>query len=152
MRKLLGLDVGDSKIGVALSDALGYTAQGLMTFQRRSRWNDLRLLQRLIAEHDVEEVVVGLPLKMNGTRSAQTEKVLAFCEFLSKHLPVPVRTWDERLTTVQAIKILKRGHVSRKHRTPLVDKIAAVIILQGYLDRKNIETDLANMSLSEHLE
>lgn len=152
MRKLLGLDVGDSKIGVALSDALGYTAQGLMTFQRQSRWNDLRLLQRLIAEHDVEEVVVGLPLKMNGTRSAQTEKVLAFCEFLSKNLPVPVRTWDERLTTVQAIKILKRGHVSRKHRAPLVDKIAAVIILQGYLDRKNIETDLANMSLSEHIE
>ena len=149
MRKLLGLDVGDSKIGVALSDALGYTAQGLMTFQRRSRWDDVRFLQRLIAEHDVEEIVVGLPLKMNGTRSAQTEKVLAFCEFLSKNLPVPVRMWDERLTTVQAIKILKRGHVSRKHRTPLVDKIAAVIILQGYLDRKNIETDLANMSLSE---
>ena len=152
MRKLLGLDVGDSKIGVALSDALGYTAQGLMTFQRRSRWDDVRFLQRLIAEHDVEEIVVGLPLKMNGTRSAQTEKVLAFCEFLSRNLPVPVRMWDERLTTVQAIKILKRGHVSRKHRTPLVDKIAAVIILQGYLDRKNIETDLANMSLSEHLE
>ena len=152
MRKLLGLDVGDSKIGVALSDALGYTAQGLMTFQRRSRWDDVRFLQRLIAEHDVEEVVVGLPLKMNGTRSAQTEKVLAFCEFLSKNLSVPVRTWDERLTTVQAIKILKRGHLSRKHRTSLVDKIAAVIILQGYLDRKNIETDLANMSLSEHFE
>ena len=152
MRKLLGLDVGDSKIGVALSDALGYTAQGLMTFQRRSRWDDVRFLQRLIAEHDVEEIVVGLPLKMNGTRSAQTEKVLAFCEFLSRNLPVPVRMWDERLTTVQAIKILKRGHVSRKHRTPLVDKIAAVIILQGYLDRKNIETDLANMSLSEPIE
>ncbi len=152
MRKLLGLDVGDSKIGVALSDALGYTAQGLTTFQRSSRWNDLRYLQRLIAEHDVEEVVVGLPLNMNGTLSAQTKKILVFCEFLSKHLPVPVRTWDERLTTVQAIKILKRGNIRRKHHAPLVDKIAAVIILQGYLDRKNSESDFAALSSADALE
>lgn len=149
MRKLLGLDVGDSKIGVALSDALGYTAQGMTTFKRRSLWQDLRYLQRLIVEHDVEEVVIGLPLKMNGTRSAQTEKVLAFCDFLSQHLNVPVRTWDERLTTVQAIKILKRGHISRKHRAPLVDKIAAVIILQGYLDRKNLEKEFEEIASSD---
>ncbi|GAK52920.1 putative Holliday junction resolvase [Candidatus Moduliflexus flocculans] len=151
MRKLLGLDVGDSKIGVALSDALGYTAQGMTTFKRRSLWHDLRYLQRLIVEHDVEEVVIGLPLKMDGTRSAQTEKVLTFCDFLSKHLPVPVRTWDERLTTVQAIKILKRGHINRKHRAPLVDKIAAVIILQGYLDRKNLEKEFKEIASSDEL-
>jgi len=146
MRKLLGLDVGDSKIGVALSDALGYTAQGMTTFKRQSKWNDLRYLQRLIAEHDVEEVIIGLPLKMDGMQSAQTEKVLAFCDFLSKNLPIPVRTWDERLTTVQAIKILKRGRISRKHRAPLVDKIAAVIILQGYLDRKSLEKEFTDIS------
>lgn len=146
--KSLGLDVGDSKIGVAVSDALGYTAQGLTTFKRRSLMRDLRFIQRLIRDHDISEVVIGLPLKMNGTRSSQTNKILAFRDFLAKHLKVPVYTWDERLTTVQAIKILKRGHIRRKKRAPLIDKVAAVIILQGYLDHKNLlkesEETLAN--------
>lgn len=139
MKKSLGLDVGDTKIGVAVSDSLGYTAQGLMTFKRRSLMGDLRFIQRLIRQYDVGEVIIGLPLKMNGTRSSQTNKILSFRNFLAKHLRVPVRTWDERLTTVQAIKILKRGHIRRKKRAPLIDKVAAVIILQGYLDHKNLE-------------
>jgi putative Holliday junction resolvase len=139
--KSLGLDVGDSKIGVAISDGLGYTAQGITTFKRRSLAKDLRFIQKLIAEHEVGEIIIGLPLKMNGTRSSQTNKILAFRDFLMKHLHVPVRTWDERLTTVQAIKILKRGHIRRKKRGPLIDKVAAVIILQGYLDRKNLEKE-----------
>lgn len=138
MRKSLGLDVGDSKVGVALSDGLGYTAQGLMTFKRHSLMKDLHFIEKLIKEHNIGEVIIGLPLKMNGTRSSQTNKILAFCDFLTKHLNVPVHTWDERLTTVQAIKILKRGHIRRKKRGPLVDKVAAVIILQGYLDRKSL--------------
>ena len=141
MRKALGLDVGDSKIGVAISDSLGYTAQGLMTFKRRSLTRDLRFIERLIVENNIGEVIIGLPLKMNGTRSSQTNKILAFRDFLAKHLRVPVRTWDERLTTVQAIKILKRGHIRRKKRGHLIDKVAAVIILQGYLDRKNLEQE-----------
>jgi putative holliday junction resolvase len=139
MMKSLGLDVGDSKIGVAVSDSLGYTAQGITTFKRRSLQRDLRTIQRFIRDNGVSEVVVGLPLKMNGRHSSQTNKILMFCDYLAQHLKVPVRTWDERLTTVQAIKILKRGHVRRKKRAPLVDKVAAVIILQGYLDRKNLE-------------
>ena len=142
MKKSLGLDVGDSKVGVALSDSLGYTAQGLLTFRRRSLMKDLHFLQRLIREHDIGEIIVGLPLKMNGTRSTQTNKILAFRDFLAKNLPIPVRTWDERLTTVQAIKILKRGRIRRKKRAPLVDKVAAVIILQGYLDHKSLEREL----------
>ncbi len=149
MIRSLGLDVGGSKIGVAVSDGLGYTAQGLMTFRRSSLMRDLRFIQRLIREHDVGEVVMGLPLKMNGTQSAQTKKILAFRDFLAKNLKVPVYTWDERLTTVQAIKILKRGHIRRKKRDPLIDKVAAVIILQGYLDRKNLRRESEEM---EHLD
>lgn len=144
--KALGLDVGDSKIGVALSDSLGYTAQGVMTFRRRSLKKDLWFIQKLIRENDVGEVVIGLPLRMNGTRSSQTNKILSFCDFLSRHLSIPVHTWDERLTTVQAIKILKRGHIRRKKRAPLIDKVAAVIILQGYLDRKSLERSVDEMS------
>jgi len=144
--KTLGLDVGDSKIGVAISDGLGYTAQGMMTFRRRSLTRDVRFLQRLITEHDVDEIVVGLPLKMNGTLSSQTNKILAFCDVLRKRLNVPIRTWDERLTTVQAIKVLKRGHIRRKKRAPLIDKVAAVIILQGYLDHKSLEKQFEEAS------
>jgi putative Holliday junction resolvase len=147
--KSLGLDVGDSKVGVAVSDSLGYTAQGIMTFKRRSLTKDLRFLERLIIEHDIGEVIVGLPLKMNGTRSSQTNKILSFCDYLSRHLKVPVRTWDERLTTVQAIKVLKRGHIRRKKRGPLIDKVAAVIILQGYLDHKNLERELEEMPYAD---
>ncbi len=147
--KSLGLDVGGSKIGVAVSDALGYTAQGLLTFQRRSRMSDLRFIQRLIREHEVGEVVVGLPLKMNGTRSSQTNRILNFKNFLAKNLKIPVHTWDERLTTVQAIKILKRGHIRRKKRAPLIDKVAAVIILQGFLDHKTIADDTEDASYAD---
>lgn len=149
MRKLLGLDLGDSKVGVAISDELGYTAQGMLTFRRRSLWSDLQFIEKLVAQHQIEEVVIGLPLKMNGTNSSQTEKVLAFCKELSKHLRVPVRTWDERLTTVQAMKILKHHRIRRKHHAPLVDKVAAVIILQGYLDRKSLEREWAEAARSD---
>ncbi len=138
MRKALGLDVGDSKIGVAVSDGLGYTAQGITTFRRQSLQKDLHYIQKLIRDNSVGEVVVGLPLKMDGHYSSQTNKIVSFCHFLEKNLRIPVRTWDERLTTVQAIKILKRGHVRRKKRAPLIDKVAAVIILQGYLDRQSV--------------
>lgn len=145
MIKALGLDVGDSKIGVAVSDSLGYTAQGITTFRRHTLDNDLSVIKELIRENEIGEVVVGLPLRMNGCRSSQTDKILTFCDFLTRHLRIPIRTWDERLTTVQAIKILKKGHVRRKNRAPLIDKVAAVIILQGYLDRQSVlhETAMA---------
>jgi putative holliday junction resolvase len=138
MIRALGLDVGDTKIGVAVSDGLGYTAQGITTFRRTSLQQDLVVIQNLIRDNEIGEIVIGLPLQMNGHHSSQTNKVLSFCTYLSRNLGMPVRTWDERLTTVQAIKILKKGHVGRRKRAPLVDKVAAVIILQGYLDRKNI--------------
>jgi len=142
MIKALGLDVSDTKIGVAVSDGLGYTAQGVTTFRRTSLQRDVGTIQQLIQENDVGEVVIGLPLSMNGQYSSQTRKVMSFCQYLARKLPVPIRTWDERLTTVQAIKILKTGHVRRKKRGTLIDKVAAIIILQGYLDRKNIMGDV----------
>ena len=138
MVKALGLDVSDTKIGVAVSDGLGYTAQGVTTFKRTSLQHDLVTIRQFIQENEVGEVVIGLPLHMDGHYSSQTNKVMSFCQYLARNLRVPVRTWDERLTTVQAIKILKKGRVRRKKRAPLVDKVAAIIILQGYLDRKNI--------------
>lgn len=141
MRKALGLDVGDSKIGVAVSDGLGCTAQGITTFRRQSLQQDLHYIRKLIRENEVGEVVVGLPLKMNGRYSSQTDKIVSFYRFLKQHLRVPVCTWDERLTTVQAVKILEKSRVRRKKRASLVDTVAAALILQGYLDRQSVKLE-----------
>jgi putative holliday junction resolvase len=141
MSKILGLDVGDSKIGIALSDTLGWTAQGLTTFYRQNMQWDLSYLRKLIYDHDVKEVVVGLPVKKNGQADAQTKKILRFAQVLRQTFQIPVRTWDERFTTIEANKILERGHVGKKKKAALIDKVAAVIILQGYLDSRNYTTD-----------
>ncbi len=137
MAKILGLDVGDSKIGVAVSDTLGWTAQGLTTIQRRNVKKDLGSLRKLIYENNVKEVVVGLPVKMNGERDAQTRKILRFANLLRKTFHIPVRTWDERFSTIEASKALEQGRVGKKKKAALIDKVAAVIILQGYLDSRN---------------
>ncbi len=137
MPKILGLDVGNSTIGVAVSDTLGWTAQGVTTIWRKNVKNDLGYLRKLIYENDVNEVVVGLPVKMNGERDAQTKKILRFAKLLRKTFRIPVITWDERFSTVAANKALERGKVGKKKKAALIDKVAAVIILQGYLDNKN---------------
>jgi putative Holliday junction resolvase len=147
MSKILGLDVGDSKIGVAMSDALGWVAQGVTTFRRQNMQQDLRYLHKLITDNNVTEVVVGLPVKKNGKADAQTKKILRFANILRKTFHIPVRTWDERFTTIQASKILERGRVKKKKKAALIDKVAAVIILQGYLDNRNYrdEEELASI-------
>lgn len=137
MSKILGLDVGDSKIGVAVSDTLGWTAQGLTTIYRKNVKNDLGYLRKLIYENNVKEVVVGLPVKMDGKRDAQTQKILRFARLLRKTFRIPVKTWDERFSTVAASKVLERGKVKKKKKAALIDKVAAIIILQGYLDNRN---------------
>ncbi len=137
MSKILGLDVGDSKIGVALSDTLRLTAQGVTTFQRKNVQTDLRYLQQLIHENEVTEVVVGLPVTMNGERDAQTKKILRFAQLLRQTFHIPVMTWDERFSTIEANKTLELGKVGKKKRAALLDKVAAIIILQGYLDSRN---------------
>jgi putative Holliday junction resolvase len=137
MSTILGLDVGDTKIGIAISDRLGFIAHGVAILKRKNAHGDIIHIQKLIKDYRVDEVVVGLPIKMDGHRSRQTEKTLVFAKLLRKHLNIPIHTWDERLTTVEAIKTLKSSHIRRKERAKLVDQVAATIILQSYLDRKN---------------
>jgi putative Holliday junction resolvase len=137
MSKILGLDVGDSTIGVAISDTLGWTAQGLTTIRRKNVQRDLRFLKRLIQDHDIIEIVVGIPLKKNGGLDAQTKKTLRFANILRNTFHVPVKTWDERFSTVAASRVLESGNVKKKKKAALIDKVAAIIILQGYLDNRN---------------
>ncbi len=136
MPRILALDVGDRTIGLALSDELGLTAQGRPTLQRQNLRRDLEALSHLVTEEGVGEVVVGLPLRLDGHPGPQAEKVLAFVESLRATLPVPVTTWDERLTSVAAERVLLEGGVRRAQRKAVRDRLAAVLILQGYLDRK----------------
>ncbi len=138
--KKIGLDVGDKTIGVAVSDPLLITAQGLMTIRRVGIRKDTGKILDLIREHDCDTVVVGLPRKLDGTDSIQTEKVYEFKTMLENKLKssgmgeVNVLFQDERLTTVMAEKVLIEGDVSRNKRKKVIDKQAAVLILQSYLD------------------
>ncbi len=149
MAKVLGLDVGDSTIGVAVSDTLGWTAQGIMTIRRRNVSYDLSSLRQLIREHDVSEVVVGLPMMMNGRSDGQTHKTIRFVNILREAFHLPIYTWDERFSTVEASKTLEVGNVKRKKRAELIDKVAATIILQGYLDNKNEKLAVHDFSGSD---
>jgi len=134
--RILGLDFGTKRIGVAISDELLITAQGLQTIERRALDADLDKIRNVIKENGVSEVVVGLPLNMNGTYSAKTKEVVQFMDSLSKAIDIPVKTWDERLTTMQAERALLEADVSRAKRRKVADKLAAQIILQSYLDSR----------------
>ncbi len=134
--RIMGLDVGDRTIGVAVSDALGWTAQGVEVIRRTSLDRDLARLEELTATYEVTAFVVGLPKNMNGTIGPQGEKVLAFVEKLKHNFGFPVTLWDERLTTVAAQKTLIAADVRRDKRKKVVDKMAAAFILQGFLDSK----------------
>lgn len=130
----MGLDVGDKTIGVAVSDLLGFTAQGITTVKRESPEKDLQQLASLCSEYQVEKIIVGLPKNMNGTLGPQGEKAVDFMGVLREDLNIPVEPWDERLSTVSAQKVLIQGDVRRKKRKTVIDKMAAVLILQNYLD------------------
>ena len=132
--RLLGLDVGDRTIGVALSDESATLASGLYTIRRAGLKKDLRELAELAQGREVGRVVVGLPRSLDGSLGPQALKVMAFVLALKGAVKVPVVTWDERLTTVAAEQALIEGGVSRERRKDLVDKVAAVLILQNYLD------------------
>lgn len=134
MERILGLDVGDRTIGVAVSDPLGWTAQGVKTIRRAGKKEDFQELENLIKEYDVKKIVVGLPKNMNGTLGPQGEKTRTFGEKLKNRYGLPVIFWDERLSTRAAERSLIEGDVSRKKRKGLIDKMAAIHILQGYLD------------------
>ncbi len=141
--KKIGLDVGDKTIGVAISDALNITAQGIMTIERIGIKKDTDKVIDLVKEHLCDTVVIGLPLKLDGTDSLQTEKVREFRTKLQNKLnakrmsDIKIEFQDERLTTVMAERILIDADMSRAKRKKVIDKQAAVIILQSYLDRSN---------------
>ena len=131
----MSLDVGSRTIGIVCSDALLMTAQGIETIRRTSLEKDFNRLQELIAEYEVHELVVGMPKNMNGTKGERAEKTEEFVEKMKEVIDLPVSYWDERLSTVMAERQLIAADVSRKKRKSVIDKMAAVVILQGYLDR-----------------
>ena len=144
--RILGLDYGSKTVGVAVSDPLGFTAQGVEIIRRKSE-NKMRQtlarIEELIAQYQVEEIVLGLPKNMNNTLGDRAEKSLELKETLERRTGLPVVMWDERLTTVSANRVLMETGVRRENRKEHVDEIAAVFILQGYLDylaTKNEET------------
>ncbi|MED4907434.1 Holliday junction resolvase RuvX [Brevibacillus centrosporus] len=137
MTRLMGLDVGDKTIGVAVSDELGWTAQGVETIKRQSKEKDFARLQELIAQYQVEAIVVGLPKNMNGTIGPRAELCQTFGKLLQEKTSLPVHMWDERLTTMAAERMLISADVSRQKRKTVIDKMAATLILQGYLDAKS---------------
>ncbi|WP_346920390.1 Holliday junction resolvase RuvX [Clostridium sp. UBA7339] len=132
--RVLGLDVGDRTIGVAISDPLGFTAQGITTIRRKKEEVDIEEIIKICNEYNVETIISGLPKNMNGTIGEQAEKVQRFCEALREHVNIEIKFWDERLTTRAAHMAMLEADMSRKKRKGLVDKIAATYILQGYLD------------------
>lgn len=135
--RLMGLDVGNKTIGVALSDPLGWTAQGLEVIRRSGINRDLERLREIIKEYEVEKAVIGIPKNMNGTIGPQAETVFGFIEIFKESIGIPVETWDERLTTLAAERMLIEADVSRSKRKKVIDKMAAVMILQGFLDKQS---------------
>lgn len=134
--RVMALDVGKVRVGVALSDALGYTAQPLLTLWRKSRGEDLRSLLRLIRKHGVVEIVVGNPLHMSGDVSPWAAKVQEFAEQLRERSGLPVQLWDERLSSVAAHEILDEAGHDRRGRKHVIDQVAAVVILRGWMEAK----------------
>lgn len=133
--RYIGLDVGDRTIGVAVSDPLGYTAQGITTVRRKSLEKDFEKLREIFKDYEILGIVVGLPKNMNGTIGPQAEKAMEFGRVLEEEFGHKVIYWDERLTTMAAHRVMLEADMSRKKRKTLVDKIAATYILQGYLDK-----------------
>jgi putative Holliday junction resolvase len=136
--RILGLDVGARRIGMAVSDPLGITAQGIETLQRKNKRTDLAELQRVIREYGVVEIVVGLPLRMSGAEGIQSDKMQVFAQDLRKRSGLPVHLWDERLTSAEANRLLRETDLSIEKRGKAVDRMAAVLILQGWMEQRHV--------------
>lgn len=140
--RTLGLDVGSRRIGIAVSDPLGITAQGLDTLERRNKKTDMAALERVIRQYSVKEIVVGLPLRMSGAEGIQSDKMQLFAEELRKRFRLPVHLWDERLTSAEANRLLRETELSIEKRAKAVDRMAAVLILQGWMEMRRRPPDL----------
>jgi len=148
--RVLGLDVGSRRIGVAVSDPLGITAQGLETVRRQNKRLDLEQLEKIVRDYEVAEIVVGLPLRLSGDEGTQSDKMRQFAEDLRRRLQLPVHLWDERLTSAQANRLLRETDMSIRRRGEVVDQMAAVLILQSWLDaRSAIENGRARPSQND---
>lgn len=134
--RVLGLDVGSKTIGLAVSDPLGITAQGLNTIRRKNKRLDFGELEAVIRQYQVAEIVVGYPLRMSGTAGTQAQKMQQFAEELRERFGLPVHLWDERLSSAEANRLLRESEMSIKRRGEVVDRLAAVLILQNWLDSR----------------
>jgi putative Holliday junction resolvase len=135
-KRVLGLDVGSKRIGVAVSDPLGVTAQGLPTLHRQNKRLDFEALAKLIGQYQISEIVVGLPLRMSGEEGIQAEKMQRFADELRAKFKLPVHLWDERLTSAEANRLLRETEMSIRRRGQVVDQMAAVLILQSWMEAR----------------
>jgi len=136
--RILAIDYGSRRMGLAVSDALGITAQGLETLQRKNRRSDFARLERLIRENQVQEIVLGYPLRMSGEEGTQSQKVAEFAEELRRKFELPVHLWDERLTSAEANRLLREADLSIQKRAQAVDRLAATLILQSFMQARGI--------------
>ena len=139
MGRILGLDIGDVRIGIAISDELEITAQGLQTFKRKYLEKDIEGIKDIIESSEINTVIIGLPKMLDGTIGVQAQKVIDFTNILKSKINVPFIFWDERLTTSEVSKMLINANVRRSKRREVADILSAQLILQGYLDRKRIQ-------------
>ncbi|MDD5424302.1 MAG: Holliday junction resolvase RuvX [Candidatus Omnitrophica bacterium] len=140
--RVLGLDFGEKRIGVAVSDPLGIIAQGVTVIERKNIEEDLKAINAIISEYGAESIVVGMPINMDGTKGKSADKVAEFVELLKASAGIPVATYDERLSTKESEKFLISSDVSRRKRKNVIDKVAAQLILESYLERlkNNVRT------------
>jgi len=138
--RVMALDYGSKTIGLAVTDELGITAQGLQTLRRTNKRNDMDHLRRLIKQYGVGELVMGLPLRLSGDTGTQSDKVKVFAEELRKKFKLPVHLFDERLTSVEANRVLRESEMSIRRRAEVVDRLAAVLILQAFLEARRSRT------------
>lgn len=134
--RVLALDVGSRTIGLAVTDPLGYTAQGLLTIRRKNKRTDLAALTKVIDQYGVVELVVGLPLRMSGAEGRQSGKMREFVAVLERNFELPIHLWDERLTSVEANRVLRETDMSIKKRAAVVDQLSAVLILQNWMEAR----------------
>jgi putative Holliday junction resolvase len=147
--RILGLDVGSKTIGMAVSDPLGITAQGMETLRRKNKRTDFEQLRAVIEKYEVREIVVGYPLRMSGAEGTQAEKMKVFAEELRKKFGLPVHLWDERLTSSEANRVLRESEMSIQRRGEVVDRLAAVLILQSWMEARKAGSTAENAENAE---
>jgi putative Holliday junction resolvase len=138
--RLLGMDVGARRIGLAVSDPLGITAQGIKTLERKNKKADFAQIEHILRHYGIREIVVGYPLKMSGEAGVQSEKMASFAEELRRRFSLPVHLWDERLTTAEAHRVLDETEMGVRRRRQVIDQMAAVLILQSFLEARGTAT------------